>query len=139
MPLKHLRNFWRMLNVPLIICEVSLTLTWSKDYIILNKAKRDAAAATRISSANISGPLSEADGSATNATFKITDTKLYVVLVTLSTKDDNKLLEQLKTRFNRTIKQNKYRLEMTNQTKTNNLNYLIDPTFAKVKSICFVI
>ena len=104
MPLKHLRNFWRMLNVPLIICEVSLTLTWSKDYIILNKAKRDAAAATRISSANISGPLSEADGSATNATFKITDTKLYVVLVTLSTKDDNKLLEQLKTRFNRTIK-----------------------------------
>ena len=56
------------------------------------------------------------------ATFKITDTKLYVPIVTLSTEDDNKLLEQLKTGFKRTIKWNKYRSEMTKQFKTNNLN-----------------
>ena len=59
----------------------------------------------------------------TNATVKITDTKLYVPVVTLSTKDDN-FLEQLKSGLKRTIKWNKYRSEMTNQTKTNHLNYL---------------
>ena len=55
-------------------------------------------------------------------------------VVTLSTKDDN-FLEQLKSGFKRTIKWNKYRSEMTNQTKTNHLNYLIDPTFTKVNRL----
>ena len=49
-----------------------------------------------------------------NVLFKVTDTKLYVPVVTLSTEDDNKLLKQLKVGFRRTIKWNKYRLEMTN-------------------------
>ena len=43
-------------------------------------------------------------------------------VVTSPTKDDNNFLEQLKSGFKRTIKWNKYRSEMTNQTKTNNLN-----------------
>ena len=64
--------------------------------------------------------------------FKITDAKLYVPVVTLSTIDDRNFLEQLKLRFKRTIKWNKYRSEITNQTKTNHLNYLIYPTFTKV-------
>ena len=46
-----------------------------------------------------------------------------------------KLLEQLKTGFKRTIKWNRYRSEMTNQTQNNNLNYLIDPTFTKVNRL----
>ena len=75
------------------------------------------------------------DTSPTNATFQITDTKLYVPVVTLSTEDDNNFLEQLKSGFKRTIKWNKYRSEMTNQTKTNHLNYLIDPTFTKVNRL----
>ena len=45
------------------------------------------------------------------------------------------LLEQLKTGFKRTIKWNKYRSEISNQTKNNNLNYLIDPTFTKVNRL----
>ena len=49
-----------------------------------------------------------------------------------STKNDKRLLQQLRKGFKRTIKWNKYRSEMTNQTKNNNLNYLIDPTFTKV-------
>ena len=53
----------------------------------------------------------------TDTTFKITDTKLYVPVVTLSTEDDNKLLEQLKLEFKRTIKWNKYRSEMSKQLK----------------------
>ena len=51
---------------------------------------------------------------------------------TLSAADDEKFLEQLKSRFKRTIKWNKYRLEMAIQAKTNNINYLFDPTFNKV-------
>ena len=47
-------------------------------------------------------------------------------------KNGKRLLEQLRTGSKRTIKWNKHRSEMTNQTKSNNLNYLIDPTFTKV-------
>ena len=49
--------------------------------------------------------------------------------------DDNKLLEQLKAGFKRTIKWKKYRSEISNQVKTNNLNYLIDSTFNKVNRL----
>ena len=52
-----------------------------------------------------------------------------------STKNDKRLLQQLRKGFKRTIKWNKYRSEMTNQTKNNNLNYLIDPTFTKVNRL----
>ena len=53
----------------------------------------------------------------------------------MSTKDNNNSFEQLKSESKRTIKWNKYRSEMTNQTKTNNLNYLIDLTFNKVNRL----
>ena len=55
--------------------------------------------------------------------------------VTLSSENDKTLLEQLKTGFKRTIKWNKYRSEMTNQTQKNNLTYLIDPIFTKVNRL----
>ena len=50
---------------------------------------------------------------------------------------NSRWLELLKRGFKRTIKWNKYRSEMSKQTKLNNLNYLIDPTFSKV-SILFI-
>ena len=115
-PLKYLSNFWRALKMPLINCEVYLILTWSRECVITSMERRVITNTRR-------------DTSPTNATFEITDTKLYVPVVTLSTKDDNNFLEQLKSGFKRIIKWNKYRSEMTNQTKTNNLNYLINPTF----------
>ena len=102
--------------MPLINCGVSLILTWfreslttSIERIVITNTRRDT--------------------SPTNATFQITDTKLCVPVVSLSTKNDKRLLEQLRAEFKRTTKWNKYRLEMTNQTKSNNLNYLIDRTF----------
>ena len=63
---------------------------------------------------------------------------MYIPVVTLSAENDNKLLEQLKTGFKRTIKWNKYRSEMSNETKNNNLNYLIDPTFTNVNRLLFL-
>ena len=75
------------------------------------------------------------DDSPTNATFKIKETKLYDPVITLSAENDNKLLEQLKTGFKRRIIWNKYRSEMSNQTRNNNLNYLIDPTFTSVNRL----
>ena len=71
----------------------------------------------------------------TDATVKIKDTKLYVPVVTLSAENDNKLLGQLKTGFKSTIKWNKYRSEMSNQTKNSNLSYLIDPTLPNVNRL----
>ena len=60
---------------------------------------------------------------------------MCVPVVTLSTDNDKKLLEQLRTGFTRTIKWNNYRSEMINQNKNNNLNYLIDPKFTKVNRL----
>ena len=71
----------------------------------------------------------------TGETFKINNTKLYVTVVTLSAENDNKLFEQLKTGFKRAITWNKYRSEISNQTITNNLNYLIDPIFTNVNRL----
>ena len=82
-PLKHLSNVWRSLNIPLINCEVELILTWSKNYVLVDMTVRDA----------------EGDDPAiiasTGLGFKITDTKLHVPGVTLSKENDTKLLEQL--------------------------------------------
>ena len=63
---------------------------------------------------------------------------MYVPVVTLSSENDNKLLEQLKAGSKRTIKWNKYRSEISNQTKNNSLNYLIDPTFTNVNRLFVV-
>ena len=101
---------------------MSLTLTWSRESVITNMEKRVITNTQR-------------DTSPTSATFQIAVTKLHVPVVTLSTEDDNNFLGQLKSGFKRTIKWNKYRSEMTNQTKTNNLNYLINPTFNKVNRL----
>ena len=60
---------------------------------------------------------------------------MYVPVVTLSTENGKKLLEQLKSGFKRAIKWNKYRSQMTIQSNNNNLNYLIDPTFTKVNRL----
>ena len=72
---------------------------------------------------------------ATGLEFQITNTTLYVPVVTLSKENGTKLLEQLKTGFKRTIKWNKYRSQMTVQPQNNNLNYLIDPTFTNVNRL----
>ena len=80
-PLKYLSNFWRTLEMPLINCEIKLMLTWSSTCVINNSTAVGA--------------------------FVITDTKLYVPVVTLSTQDNAKLLEQLKSGFKRVINWNK--------------------------------
>ena len=126
-PLKYLNNFWGTIDIPLTNCELSLTLTWSKNCVLTSKAKRDADLDADPGVAGINNP--------TNAVFKITDCKLYIPVVTLSAENDNKLLEQLKTGFKRTITWNKYRSEMSNQTKNYNLNYLINPTFTNVNRL----
>ena len=61
---------------------------------------------------------------------------MYVPVVTLSAENDNKLLRQLKAGFKITIKWNKYRSELFNQTKNNNFNYLIDPTLTNINISC---
>ena len=96
--LKHLSNFWRSLNIPLINCEVELILTRPKNCVLADMTTRDA----------------EGDNPAIVApallTFEMTDTKLYVPVVTLSKENDKKLL---KSGFKRTIKWNKDRSKMT--------------------------
>ena len=108
--------------MPLINCEVSLA--WSETCVITSMEERIL----------VAGQPNRGD-SPESATFKIKDTKLCVPVVTLSAENDKKLLQQLKTGFKRTIKWNKYRPEMSYQTKINNLNYLLDPTFTNVNRL----
>ena len=124
-PLKHLSNFWKNLSIPLTNCEIELIVTWTKNCVLADMTTRDAG--------NNNDPPAIVVPS--GATFKITDTKLYVPVVTLSKENDIKLLEQLKTGFKKTIKWNKYRSQMSIQDNNNNLNYLIDPTFTNVNRL----
>ena len=71
-PLKHLSNFLRSLNIPLINCEVELISTWSKNCVLADITRRNA-------QGNIPSIVPPAE-----TTFEITDTKLYVPVVTLS-------------------------------------------------------
>ena len=71
----------------------------------------------------------------TGATFQINNVELYVPVVTLSINDNIKFLENIKQRFKRTISWNKYRSEITIQSKNSNLDYLIDPTFKNINRL----
>ena len=124
--LKYLSIFWRSLNISLINCEVELILTWFKNCVLISKSTIDA---------NYDTPIDRKIDVPENAILQITDTKLYVPVVTLSKENDIKLLEQLKSGFKKTIKWNKYRSQMTIQPQNNNLNYLVDPTFTNVNRL----
>ena len=75
-PLKYLSNFWRTIEMPLINCEVSLILTWSSICVLIATNNQNQA-----------------------ATFEITDTKFYVPVVTLSTQENTKFPQPLKSGF----------------------------------------
>ena len=69
-PIKHLSNFWRHLNIPLINCEVELILTWFKNYVLIDKSTREANYDADLNVYEIDNPE--------NATFKITEVKLQL-------------------------------------------------------------
>ena len=108
-PLKYLSKFWRIFEMSLINCEVNLILTWSKDCVITN---------------------SEGLGK-----FATTGTKLYVPIVTLSTQDNAKLLQQLKSGFKRIINCDKYESSPKTYAQNRYLNHLISPSFQGVSRL----
>ena len=111
-PLKYLSNFWRTLEMPVINCEVNLILTWPSTCILV---------ATNIPNEN--------------ATFAITDAKLYVPVVTLSTQENTKFLQQLKSGFKRVINWNKYLSKPELLAQNPNLNHLVEPSFQGVNRL----
>ena len=121
-PLKYSGNFWRALNIPLIICEVFLELKWHKNCVITSLEQRDIGGGNR-------------GNAPTGATLAINNCKLYVPAVTLSKDDEIKLLTNLKSGFKREIIWNKYRSQMTTEAINNNLNILIDPTSTNVNKL----
>ena len=108
-PLKYLSNFWRTLEMPLINFEFNLILTWSSTCVITNS--------------NGAG------------TFAITNTKLYVPVVTLSTQENTKFLQQLKSGFKRVINWNKYLSKPELLARIPNLNDLVEPNFQGVNRL----
>ena len=95
--------------MPLINCEINLILTWSKDCVITSSEGKEK--------------------------FAIIETKLYVPVVTLSTQDNGKSLQQLKSGFKRTINWNKYESSVKTFAWNRYLNYLINPSFQGVNRL----
>ena len=95
--------------MPLINYKINLILSWSEDCVF----------------SSVTGETK----------FKITDTKLYVPVVTLSTQDNAKLLQQLKSGFKRTINWNKYQTKVSTEGVNQYLDFLIDPSFQGVKRL----
>ena len=111
-PLKYLSNFWRTLEMPLINCEVILILTWSSSCVLIATAIQNQA-----------------------ATFAITDTKLYVPVVTLSTRENTKFLQQLKSGFKRVINWNKYLSKPDLLAQNPYLNHLVELSFQGINRL----
>ena len=78
-PLKYLSNFFRSLQMPLINCKIHLELSWTKNCVLSRY------------------------GDGGDVSFEITGTKLYVPIVTLSTKTNVNLTKQLNERFKRSV------------------------------------
>ena len=128
-PLKYLSNFWRSLDLPLINCEKELDLSCSKKCII-----SEMSITPRIAGNQDANPpaLDVAAIQTTGAIFQINNVKLYVPVVALSINDNIKFLENIKQEFKRTVSLNKFRSEIIPQTKKNNLDHLVDPTFKNI-------
>ena len=92
--------------MPLVNCEVSLLLTWSSACVITNSTGA--------------------------GTFEITDTNLYIPVVTLSTQKNAAILQQLKSGFKRAVHRNKYLSKPELLAQNPNLNHLIEPSFKGV-------
>ena len=88
----------------LINCEVELIFTWSANCVIIYT--------------NVANQV---------PTFTITETNLYVIVVTLSTQNNAKLLPQLKSGFKRTISWNRYPPKPDLLAQNANLNHLVEP------------
>ena len=68
-------------------------------------------------------------------TFTVTDIKPYAPVVILSTQDNAKLLEQLKSSFKRTINWNKYEPQVAVQEQNRYLDFLVTPSFQGVNRL----
>ena len=98
--------------MPLINCEIELILTWSVNCVIIYT--------------NVANQV---------PTFTVTETNLYVPVVTALTQDNAKLLPQLKSGYTRTISWNKYLPKPELLAQSSNLNYLIEPNFQGVNRL----
>ena len=128
-PLKNLSNFMFNLDFLLINSEIELILKWTEDCVLTEKATREFRAAE-------DGPPALDGVPAINRPkdlkFSVTDSKLYVPVVTLQTEYQNQLYKELKTGISVDFTWSNNRSQMINQTATNNLKFLIDPTFTNV-------
>ena len=100
MPLKYLRNFFRSLEIPLINCKIHLELNWNNNCVMY-------------------GDNDNAGGDNRETTSKITNTKMYVPIVTLSTKDNINLTKQLNKGFKQSVYWNEYKSKIETKTADN--------------------
>ena len=137
-PLKYLSRFIYSLAILLIHAEIESILKWIQNCVLKEKATRKQKDAVAAHGDNPALPEVPEINTPSDLKFNVIDCKMYVPVVTLQAEYENKLYEQLKTGIKIDFTWNKYRSQIINQSATNNLNYLIDPTFDNV-NILFVL
>ena len=131
-PLKNLSNFISSLNFLMINTEIKLILKWSQNCALTDKVRRRGLPAGNPAA---DFPVVPEINRPKDLKFNITDCKLYIPVVTLQEKYENELYTNLKTGINIDYEWGRYRTQIINQPATNNLNFLIDPTFNNVNAL----
>ena len=96
--------------MPLIICKIHLELNWTKDCLMSAIA---------------------------DTTFTITNTKLYVPIIILSSKDNVKLVKLLEERYKRPVYWNEYQTKIQSRNLDNNnlTRFPLDASFQGVRRL----
>ena len=112
--------------MPLINCKVELKLKWTK-YCVLSTAGNE----------NFNDNVNVNNGD--NTIFTIKDTKLYVPVVTLSARDNEKLSKLLSEGFERSVYLNEYKIKIENKNMTNEYRHFLESNFVNFAQyiICF--
>ena len=116
----------------MIDTEIELILKWSQNCVLTERVIREGKDEIPAQGGNPLVPAVVTINTPSDLKFNITDCKLYVPVVTLQEKYENKLYEGLKTGISFHFEWGRYRTQIINQPATNNLNFLIDPTFNNV-------
>ena len=108
-PLKYLRNFWGSLETPLINCKVELKLKWTSHCVLAG--------------------IDNVTGNKNNIIFIIKGTKLYVSVVILSAKDNQKRSKLLSKGFEISKYWNEYKTKSGNKNTTSEYRYFFESNF----------
>ena len=116
-PIKYVSNFWRPLEMPLIYCKVQLKLKSTKHCVLATSGDDNS------------------NKDSDNTIFFVKNTKLFVLVVSLSARYNQKLSKRLNKGFERSVHWNEYKIKSQNKYTTNEFRYFLESNFVGVNRL----